>query len=348
MAAQANVNQIPFPQKLDMSANLATEWRRFHAQWTNYCVATDLNDAPARKRTATFLAIIGNDAYSLFESLDFGDQDRDDIDVVVAKFREHCVGETNVTYERYVFNKRSQDTGESFDTFLADLRRLIKTCEYGALEESILKDRIVMGIHNDTTRRKLLQTRQLTLAVAVDICRASELASRQLKAMAGADAVERVDTKPKFKRDFRGRSPSRTRADAPRRQHSATRQTGNNTDRNRKCKFCLRSHEFVKSACFAWQKTCNDCGKKNHFSGSSVCHKQSRTSDVRSVDEELLAVVGKNKNRKYTTLLVNGHRSKLLLDSGSTINVYLNMAMLGPTEFIVRSRRRRRRRSSRS
>ena len=178
MAAQANVNQIPFPQKLDMSANFATKWRRFHARWTNYCVATDLNYAPARKRTATFLAIIGNDAYSLFESLDFGDQDRNDIDVVIAKFREHCVGETNVTYERYVFNKRSQDTGESFDTFLADLRRLIKTCEYGALEESILKDRIVMGIHNDTTRRKLLQTRQLTLAVAVDICRASELASR--------------------------------------------------------------------------------------------------------------------------------------------------------------------------
>ena len=60
-----------------------------------------------------------------------------------------------------------------------------------------------------------------------------------------------------------------------------------------------------------------------------MCHKQSRISDVRSVDEELLAVVGKNKNRKYTTLLVNGHRSKLLLDSGSTINLL-------PTEFAVK------------
>ena len=60
-----------------------------------------------------------------------------------------------------------------------------------------------------------------------------------------------------------------------------------------------------------------------------MCHKQSRTSDVRSVDEELLAVVGKNKNRIYTTLLVNGHRSKLLLDSGSTINLL-------PTEFAVK------------
>ena len=184
MAQANNVNQIPFPQKLDITTNLATEWRRFHAQWTNYCVATDLNDAPVRKRTATFLAIIGNDAYSLYESMDFGDEDRENIDVVVAKFREHCIGETNVTYERYIFNKRSQDVNESFDTFLAELRRLIKTCEYGTLDESILKDRIVMGIHNDTTRRKLLQTRQLTLAVAVDICRASELASRQLKAMA--------------------------------------------------------------------------------------------------------------------------------------------------------------------
>ena len=73
--AQGNVNpnQIPFPQKLDMSANLATEWRRFHAQWSNYCVATDLNDAPVRKRTVTFLEIVGNDAYSLYESMIFAD-----------------------------------------------------------------------------------------------------------------------------------------------------------------------------------------------------------------------------------------------------------------------------------
>ena len=82
-----------------------------------------------------------------------------------------------------MLNKRSQQDDESFDrpTYIADLRRLIKTCEYGNLEDSILKYRIVIGITDDATRKRLLQTRTLDLQTACDICRATESASRQLK-----------------------------------------------------------------------------------------------------------------------------------------------------------------------
>ena len=208
----ATNQQIPFPAKLNLSANLATEWKRFHSQWTNYCVATDLTDQSMKKRTATFLAIIGNEAYELFQSMDLSESDREDLDTVVEKFREYCIGEINVTYERYILNRRLQDANESFDTFLADVRRLIKSCEYGTLEESIIRDRIVMGINSDTTRRKLLSTRNLTLNAAIDTCRASELAAKQLKDMTGADAVERLDAKPQRPGPIhRGRSKSRSR-----------------------------------------------------------------------------------------------------------------------------------------
>ena len=101
----------------------------------------------------------------------------------MAAFEAHCVGEVNVVYERYVFYKRKQENGETFDSFLAELRRLVKTCEFGAVEDSTVRDRIVMGIRDDTTRRKLLQTRKLDLKSAIDICRASESAMNQLRAM---------------------------------------------------------------------------------------------------------------------------------------------------------------------
>ena len=76
-----------------------------------------------------------------------------------------------------------QESGESFDTFFADLRKLVRTCEYGALEDSILRDKIVVGVREDANRKKLLQSRNLDLKSAIDICKASEAASKQLRDM---------------------------------------------------------------------------------------------------------------------------------------------------------------------
>ena len=115
------------------------------------------------------------------------DDDREDLEKVGEAFQRHCIGEVNVTYERYTFNRRVQDVGETFDTFVADLRRLAKSCEFGALEESIIRDRIVIGIRDDPTRRKLLQTRKLDLNTAIDIGKASEVVTKQLKVMSTPD-----------------------------------------------------------------------------------------------------------------------------------------------------------------
>jgi hypothetical protein len=57
-------------------------------------------------------------------------------------FEKHCIGEVNVTYERYNFNQRKQEIGESFDAFVADLRRLARSCDYGVVEESMIRDRM--------------------------------------------------------------------------------------------------------------------------------------------------------------------------------------------------------------
>ena len=137
-----------------MADNITT---RFRDQWRNYETAADMGTQSKAKRAAIFLACIGSQAYELFQMLEFADEEnRKDIYSIVEAFERHCVGEINVTHERYVFNRRAQDTGESFDVFLSDLRRLVRTCQYGLLEDSILRDRIVIGIVDDATRRKLL------------------------------------------------------------------------------------------------------------------------------------------------------------------------------------------------
>ena len=123
--AQPNTVQIPIniplPSKLELTGNLATNWKKFHRAWNNYEIAARLKDPenPAINkslRTATLLTCIGSDALDVYEGLEFDSEgDKQDIDIVLQKVQRYCIGETNEIYERYRFNKRDQEPNESLD-----------------------------------------------------------------------------------------------------------------------------------------------------------------------------------------------------------------------------------------
>ena len=83
-------------------------------------------------KTATFLSCIGEDALEIFEGMDFPtDEDRTKYEVV-KKFSELCLGETNETYERFIFNSRQKSDEESIDKYVTTLRKLAQTCTFCA------------------------------------------------------------------------------------------------------------------------------------------------------------------------------------------------------------------------
>ena len=56
------------------------------------------------------------------------------------------------------------------------LRQIVKRRSFGAMEEELLRDRIVCGITDGTVtvRRQLLQKKALRLSICIDTCRESE------------------------------------------------------------------------------------------------------------------------------------------------------------------------------
>lgn len=44
------------------------------------------------------------------------------------------------------------------------------TCDYGALRDELIRDKIVLGITDEGTRRRLLGEPDLTLVLAVETC----------------------------------------------------------------------------------------------------------------------------------------------------------------------------------
>ena len=156
---------------------------------------------------------------------------------------------------------------------MSSIRVLSQACNYGTLNDSLLRDKIVCGITKETTRKKLLADPKLTLDKAVNICRADESAEIQATEISRTADVEHVH-KVRFNPNHGNRVkryPGQLKKDAP---PNVSREQINN------CKFCGGKHAWMKEACPAYGKTCDKYKRRNHF--ASCC----KTSmPIRQVEE---------------------------------------------------------------
>ena len=149
------------PKPLDVSGNVADNWKQFKQVWKNYSIITNLSTQSEEYRVALFLHCIGPEALKIYNGMQFAnDEERGSLATILEKFDEFTIGEVNETYERYIFNGRNQGPDESIDAYVAALRSLAKTCGFcECLNDSLLRDRIVLGVNNLNLRKPLLQER---------------------------------------------------------------------------------------------------------------------------------------------------------------------------------------------
>ena len=102
---------------------------------------------------------MGEEADNIFESLGLT-AEKKQYGAVKEKFEGYFIPRRNVIFERAVFNQRVQK-GESVDNFITSLYTLSEHCEFGALREEMIRDRIVVGILNSKLSRKLQLERDL-------------------------------------------------------------------------------------------------------------------------------------------------------------------------------------------
>lgn len=82
---------------------------------------------------------------------------------------------------------------EGIDEYVDELRRLSTTCEFGTLTDSLIKDRIILGIKYKQLKDMLFRETALDLRRATKICKATELAQQQLKSI-DEQKMQEVDT----------------------------------------------------------------------------------------------------------------------------------------------------------
>ncbi|UYV64396.1 hypothetical protein LAZ67_3000523 [Cordylochernes scorpioides] len=200
--------------------------------------------------------------------------------------------------------------------FITELKHLAQECEFESLTESLIRDRLIIGILDRELKRKLLEDSQLTLPRAISIAMISESTCSQVASLNEQTMIENFEKRNWVKDRIRAENAeAEPRVINPRRERIIE-----------PCKWCGQRHNYGK--CPAYGKKCNACGKTNHF--AVVCRTKrirnllaeseaEESCDDINLNEVVVKTVGSDKWSAVIT--INGKKTMVHLDTGAQINV---------------------------
>ncbi len=283
------------------------DWIQYSERLEHYFVANQFEN-DSRKR-AIFLMVIGPTAFRLLRSLVAPAKLQDKtLKELVDKLKEHYCPQPSAIVQRLKFFTRVQQPGEYVATYVSQLRSLAEYCNFQAVLNDMLRDRLVCGIRDTQIQRRLLSKRDLTFETALQEALAQEAAAKNALVLqetgasvgevtvddgAEKEAVHRVD-----KRDAR-RPPSAWQS-----------QFSNDGGP------CYRCGQLGHSAARCRFRTakCHQCGKTGHI--RTVCRskpkdQQRQQRDVKMLQEDLAA---DSSPEEYTLFAVTDGRKPIEVD----------------------------------
>ena len=136
---------VPMPGPLRTKGLLSQNWRDWQQVWNFYEIVARLNSQTDDYRLATFITCIEHAGLSIYNSLPFANNaEKRDMAKVLELMEAHCIGERSVTYERFVMDRRQQQSGETFDTFLTVVKEMAHRCQFGDKTDEMSRDKIAL------------------------------------------------------------------------------------------------------------------------------------------------------------------------------------------------------------
>ena len=311
-------SQKPKRFEIDPSApDVKRRWLLWHKTLTGYI------DSFADITEANKLKILINhvDAakYELISEVDTYDE-------AVRTLRNIFVRPTNEIFARYQLSTCKQQSNQSIDEYLQNLKRLSKEGNYAAVtadehRQQAIRDAFVAGIYSASIRQRLLESANMNLQRIIDRARLLEGAQRNAEKFRA----------PNLEASFTAATTSHALDQVSETSSTADRNVSTSglcgAAQSTKCFFCGNKHHPRKE-CPARGSICFKCNKKGHF--SKVCRSRA-TSPVKTTSAALTTAVmtisaqSRVDPTSKTSIAVelNGTPVNALLDTGAS-NSHVN------------------------
>ena len=188
--------------------------------------------------------------------------------------------------------------------------KLSESCGFGALRESLVRDRLMLGVNDDRVRQKLLGKRDLDLDRAIETIKASQVthsrATEISEEFSANEDINAVGRKSKSKRGKKSHHKPPTK-DPP---------------NIKECLFFGGTHALERKLCPASGQKCKKCGREGHF--AVKCRIKSEDAKVHMVEQEEVFYIHSisGKDQTLVSLTLNGSASVTFqIDTGSSANI---------------------------
>ena len=239
------------PTVLSFDGNISDAWTIWKQEFLLYLDATETSSKPDKVKSSILLSCIGKRGREIYNTFTFAEGDNMKTSKILEQFDQYCLPQKNLTFLRYNFFTYRQKEGETFDEFTTQLRKLSHDCEFSTLQDSLVKDMIIIGTNDKALQERLLRDPEMDLLKAIRHGQAAELTRKHAKALQSDSSIK-------------------TAAAITRKKYIPTPGKKSSKEVIKKCKFCSYSH--ARGSCSAFNKKCNNCHQKGHF--SKCCPKQ--------------------------------------------------------------------------
>lgn len=260
----ASTSNIQTPGEFDF--NKPELWPRWVKRFERYISITGVSEKPDKDRINLLCYTMGEKSEEILiqvmpvitASTTFAE--------VKQKLDSYFSPKKNVIFERFKFNSRVQEPGKSVDSFVTTLYSLAETCEYGAIKEELIRDRIAIGICDTRASERMQLINDLTLEKALEIARQSEIQAKE-----GRKMRQEIEEETEVNRVVqREKNP-----------HKQNRNDNKNRREGRVCGRCGNPDHTQGRRCPAMKSVCHRCKKEGHW--ERVC----RSKGIRHVEKEI-------------------------------------------------------------
>ena len=155
------------------------DWSTWAAQLKYYFTANKVTEDDQKR--AILLSNVPPSIFKLVRNIFGDDIETTSFDRIVKSVKAHYEPQPSEIVQRFKFNTRSRNSGETVAVYVAELRDIAQDCNYGNTLKEMLRDRLVCGINHQGIQRKLLAEKSLDFDKAYALALSVEAAEKDSK-----------------------------------------------------------------------------------------------------------------------------------------------------------------------
>lgn len=216
--------------------NEPSSWEIWCKRFQRYMSVSGLAQKSELEKIDVLLYVMGQNSEAIL--LQFEAQPTT-LQQTLEAFSAYFAPQKNLIFERFKFNSRKQNTGETIESFITDLHSIAEKCEFGQLKEELIRDRIVVGMSDVRVSEAMQLKSTLTLKTATEMARQAELTQHNNRVIRSAEETSTFNYVQNNRQIL-------------------------NVDNSKKCYFCNQFYH-PRESCPAKTANCRKCGKTGHY-----------------------------------------------------------------------------------